>query len=437
MSHAKCIKSITLLPVEDHSSLDAKTPCVKCFSWVRVLRGIYRQDIAYVISANQDCCDVLVVPRRRPYDVIDVEDVAEVKEHKRSQRQLFDPAAAESVGLGVRDLDGIHECAGLYYHRGLLRRSYAKICVEVIEVPHPDRIALYVEAQVDRPLVERTHHKFAAQFWKEGDLVRPTAGSLVGERATIVSINYEENLVTVSPCDHNLAAVPCEIPLLECHCVFKQGDTVKILAGNHRGATGSVLGVAENDATIILETMEVVSLIHCPFALSDRLKVSVPQLFLESFLTPHVLSTTLRHSGLPDDALHAPVQSFDEIMPGDLVEVVKGQYSDMVGTIDSLEEHGLVWVTVYGRTKKHSEDQRDDITVIVHLDDVVIRKSDSLLTYSKEKGYGVALCDTLQVVRGELRGTVGVVRSVDFAKGEVEMVSEVDGCKVCRITSLA
>jgi hypothetical protein len=119
-------------------------------------------------------------------------------------------------------------------------------------------------------------------------------------------------------------------------------------------------------------------------------------------------------------------------MPGDLVEIIKGQYRNMIGAIDGTEESGFVWVTVrYGKSQ-HEGDTLEPMTIIVDMDDLVVTKPDSILTYSKETGYGVLVGDILQVVRGELRGTVGVVRSFDFLTAEAELFSEANGCRVSR-----
>jgi ribosomal protein L24 len=288
-------------------------PFVQPFSWVRILQGIYRHDIAYVISSNHDTCDVLVVPRRRPYDVIDDEDILEVKEQKRSEKNLFNPEAAQNAGLAVKFMDGIHECAGQYFHCGLLRRSFAKSSIEAVEIPHPDRIAFFAEAQVDSVLVERTRVRFAAQCWKEGDLVRPLSGPFVGEQSVVVSCDSEQSLVTIRACDPEHRGLECETSLLSVRRVFRHGDSIKIFAGHHRGTTGTVIGATEDSATIVLKTMEVVSYVYYIFvAFLTVVKVSVPQLFLESHLAPHVLSTISQHPGLPADILHQHVQVFDQ-----------------------------------------------------------------------------------------------------------------------------
>jgi transcription elongation factor len=115
-------------------------------------------------------------------------------------------------------------------------------------------------------------------------------------------------------------------------------------------------------------------------------------------------------------------------MLGDLVTVVKGNYNGVLGMIDWISpDNGWMWIIAqYWK----GGDITNQSSVIVHLDEVVVSKPVHLLTFSKEKGYDVTMGDTLQIVRGELHGTVGIVRRVDFAKAVVELISDVDGCPV-------
>jgi hypothetical protein len=125
--------------------------------WVRVKRGLYHNDIACVLCENDTSLDLLIVPHERPYNEIDGEDVPGVIAGKQREWKLVDPLIAKDAGYEVlpfRRRDGIFRCKNSYYHRGLLRRSFAKSSLESITVPHPDQITLHVEAQVDPDLIK-------------------------------------------------------------------------------------------------------------------------------------------------------------------------------------------------------------------------------------------------------------------------------------------
>ena len=68
---------------------------------------------------------------------------------------------------------GIVTCRGCVYHQGLLRRSFPKQMLEVVELPHPDDLTFHALAGIDSPLIRLT---FLAQLWQKGDLVHVVAG---------------------------------------------------------------------------------------------------------------------------------------------------------------------------------------------------------------------------------------------------------------------
>ena len=125
--------------------------------WVRVKCGIYKNNIGYVLSQDSDQVDILVTPHQHPYDA----------DH---QKLLFDADAARLAGHGVMvgqqsDVRArVVTCGGLVYHQGLLRQSFLKKVLEVVELPHPDNLTPYSMAGIDPPLVHWTIKMFLAQF---------------------------------------------------------------------------------------------------------------------------------------------------------------------------------------------------------------------------------------------------------------------------------
>ncbi|KIJ08574.1 hypothetical protein PAXINDRAFT_18310 [Paxillus involutus ATCC 200175] len=81
----------------------------------------------------------------------------------------------------------------------------------------------------------------------------------------------------------------------------KGGDTVKVLAGVHRGYFGTVIAIAEDAVTLLLDkTMEVVVIFRT---------------FLETHLAQH-MAFLMRT--IPDIDIYYVLEDFDDVMPGDI-----------------------------------------------------------------------------------------------------------------------
>lgn len=112
-------------------------------------------------------------------------------------------------------------------------------------------------------------------------------------------------------------------------------------------------------------------------------------------------------------------------MQGDRVSVTAGSYLGSDGILENKEGSDWIWVKI------HVEGQWRD--VLLHIDEVKITKPQNTLSFTKEHGYNVAIGDILQVVRGENRSVTGIVRAIDFHRGEVELMLEVNGCPVSHL----
>ena len=202
-------------------------------------RGTYRNDIGYVLSRDGDTVNILVAPRERPYD--------------NDRRQiLFDVGAAQRAGCAVTveqsaDLRaGIVTCRGCVYHQGLLRRSFPKQMLEVVELPHPDDLAFHALAGIDSPLIRRAILTFSAQLWQKGDLVRVVAGEFADTTGRILSVDMQ-NRSTAINIHHDKGSVEYSCPISHLQHVHECGDWVKIFAGSDKGIEGCVVNhVGEN-----------------------------------------------------------------------------------------------------------------------------------------------------------------------------------------------
>jgi ribosomal protein L24 len=153
----------------------------------------------------------------------------------------------------------------------------------------------------------------------------------------------------------------------------------------------------------------------------------------------------MSHHPLPDiKESHFPEDKFDVPMLEDTVCVVKGPYTGRRGIIDWIyPDEDWMWISaVYLDVSVTTPDasvttvdarattQNVTENLMVHCDEVVTSKPAQSLTFSHDKGYNVSLGDTLQVVRGEHHGTIGIVRRMDFLHSMVELVSDIDAQRV-------
>ncbi|KAG6376546.1 hypothetical protein JVT61DRAFT_2542 [Boletus reticuloceps] len=195
-SHVSTIRSISRVPDEDRPLNLSLRPSFRPRSWVRVLRGLYKDNIAYLLSCEDNSCKVLIPPRCHPYDKPDGQ------EQQPPSASLFNEMEARNARCRVLTFDrdtGIVRCDGGEYHCGLLRRTYSMSSVETIEVPHPGHLSLLVESQIDAMLVKQSYLRFSIPFWKAGDLVRPKDGPLLEQLASTVSIDHDRGEVTLQP----------------------------------------------------------------------------------------------------------------------------------------------------------------------------------------------------------------------------------------------
>ena len=204
-SHRSIIRQITLVPPEEVASLYSPREVFASTFWVRFKRGIYKNDIGYVLSWDGDRVDILVAPRDRPYD-------------SDLRKLFFDADAARLAEYTV---------------------MVEKQVLEVVEVPHPDDLAFHSLVGINPSLVSQTIKIFSAQLWREGDLVRVMEGELRNTPGCIISVDLENKSAAVEIDYRGLVNYSCLI--FELQRVYKHGDSVKIFAGPEKGTSGCIL----------------------------------------------------------------------------------------------------------------------------------------------------------------------------------------------------
>ncbi|KAI5999998.1 hypothetical protein EDD15DRAFT_2193486 [Pisolithus albus] len=442
-SHCRSHKDIILLPPQEGTSILAykARQVLPTQNWVRIKQSAYKGDIGYVEESAETHVVVLVAPRQLPYDVPE----------ESGERMMFDIELARLAGLDsipIISPSGAeigYSCGGQQFVCGLLRLTLLVNALELVELPHPDDIRFHVATGVDPPFVEETLNIFSAQFWREHDSVEIQEGDLRGKRGMLADIDLHKRSAVVL-CDSDDTF---ECNLQELRRVFKIGDTVRVIAGLFCGETGYVIVLHER--MLVLAVMQ-----------SDKssANIEVSKFAVQSQLPEHVLSV------VPEDNELQSVRPLpgDEALPGDMVRAYRGPYIGKSGIIEWISSDGKVWIFKHGKGKG-KEDAREDkgkedapadkgkeaapadkgkeaapadgenpapsLTVVaIDIADLIIERAPNTLTFSKDKGYNVAVGDTVEVVRGQWRHSQGTVKAVDLTKASLDFVRPTDGVQI-------
>ncbi|KAI5992982.1 hypothetical protein EDD15DRAFT_2196824 [Pisolithus albus] len=385
-------KDIVLLPPQEGTSILAykARQVLPARNWVRIKQSAYKGDIGYVEESAETHAVVLVAPRQLPYDVPE----------ESGERMMFDVELARLAGL------------------------------DFIPIISPSGAEIGYSC---------------AQFWREHDSVEIQEGDLRGKRGMLADVDLHKRSAVVL-CDGD-DTFKCN--LWELRRVFKIGDTVRVIAGPFCGETGYVIVLHER--TLVLAVMQ-----------SDKssANIEVSKFAVQSQLPEHILSV------VPEDNELQSVRPLpgDEALPGDVVRAYRGPYIGESGIIEWISSDSKVWIFKHGKGKgkedawedKGKEDAPADkgkeaapadkgkeaapadgenpapgLTVVaIDIADLIIERAPNTLTFSKDKGYNIAVGDTVEVVRGQWRHSQGTVKAVDLTKASLDFVRPTDGVQI-------
>uniref|UniRef100_A0A8C7J1M5 Transcription elongation factor SPT5 n=1 Tax=Oncorhynchus kisutch TaxID=8019 RepID=A0A8C7J1M5_ONCKI len=210
-------------------------------SWVRLKRGLYKDDIAQVdyVEPSQNTISLKMIPR------IDLDRIkarmsmkdwfAKRKKFKRPTQRLFDAEKIRSLGGDVsHDGDFMIFEANRYSRKGFLFKSFAMSAVitEGVKPTLSEDMSCCVTTGKER------EHNLQA-----GDNVEVCEGELINLQGKILSV--DGNKITIMP-KHEDLKDPLEFPAHELRKYFRMGDHVKVIAGRYEGDTGLIVRVEEN-----------------------------------------------------------------------------------------------------------------------------------------------------------------------------------------------
>ncbi|KAI6168832.1 hypothetical protein EDD17DRAFT_1749163 [Pisolithus thermaeus] len=377
-------KEIVLLPLQEGTSILVykAQQVLPTRNWVWIKQSAYKGDIGYVKESAESEAVVLVAPRQLPYDLPE----------ESGERTRFDVELAR-----LTDLDFVpilspsgaeigYSCSGQQFIHGLLRLTLPVNTLELVELPHPNDIRFHVAAGIDPSFVEETLNIFSSQLWQEHDSVQIREGDLRGKRGVLADVDLHKRSAVVL-CDGD--AFSCNLQEL-CR-VFKIGDTVEVIAGPFCRETGYV--VALHERTLVLIVMQ-------PDKTSDNCQR-------------------------------------DKALPGDLVRAHCGPYTGWTGIIEWIGSDGEVWVFMHGKGKGKEDVLADEenpapsqTVVAMNVSDLRIERPPNTLTFTKDKGYNVAVGDTVEVVRGQWCDSQGIVKAVDLTKASLDIMCPTDRVQI-------
>ncbi|KAF1482836.1 Transcription elongation factor SPT5, partial [Eudyptula minor novaehollandiae] len=248
-------------------------------SWVRLKRGIYKDDIAQVrrgrgrghgwrgarpahprvcapqvdyVEPSQNQISLKMIPRidfDRIKARMSLKDwFAKRKKFKRPPQRLFDAEKIRSLGGDVAsDGDFLIFEGNRYSRKGFLFKSFAMSAV-ITEGVKPTLSEL--EKFEDQPegidlevVTESTGKREREHNFQPGDNVEVCEGELINLQGKILSV--DGNKITIMPKHEDLKDM-LEFPAQELRKYFKMGDHVKVIAGRFEGDTGLIVRVEEN-----------------------------------------------------------------------------------------------------------------------------------------------------------------------------------------------
>ncbi|KAM3957705.1 transcription elongation factor subunit Spt5 [Aphomia sociella] len=251
------IKEMTdvLRVVKEQSGLKPK-------QWVRLKRGLYKDDIAQVdyVDLAQNQVHLKLLPRidytrlRGALRTAQSESEAAKRKKKRHPAaKPFDPEAIRAIGGEVTsDGDFLIFEGNRYSRKGFLYKNFtmSAILAEGVkptltelerfeEQPEGIDIELAAPAKDDPTSL----HSFSM-----GDNVEVCSGDLANLQARIIAI--DGSMITVMP-KHDALKDPLVFKPNELRKYFKQGDHVKVLAGRYEGDTGLIVRVEPHRVVLV------------------------------------------------------------------------------------------------------------------------------------------------------------------------------------------
>nr|KAG5709174.1 hypothetical protein BaRGS_028630 [Batillaria attramentaria] len=388
------IKEMTdvLKVVKETASLKPKT-------WVRLKRGVFKDDLAQVdyVEPSQNIVHLKMIPRidysqlRGIMRTSSNQDQGKKRKRKPPQK-LLDVDAVRSIGGEVStDGDFLIFEGNRYNRKGFLFKSFAMSAI-VSEGVKPTLAELEkFEEQTEAMDVELAPEKSSGEVthsFATGDFVEVGEGELIHLQGKVIKV--DGNKITLLP-KHEDLKDPLEFPAHELRKFFKMGDHVKVIRGRYEGDTGLIVRVEDN------------------------------MVVLFSDLTMHELKVLPKDIQLCTD-MATGVDSLGQFQFGDLVQLDP----QTVGCIVRLEKENFQVLNMHNRVvsvKPQGVTRKKDTRHAVALD---------------SENNNIQVKDMVKVIDGPHSGRHGEIKHLyrSFAFLMSRMMTENGGYFVCRTRHL-
>lgn len=236
----------------------ATGPSLKANQWVRLKRGVYRDDLARVISVDntQNYALLKLVPRIDYQRLIDMRDGGKKIKYMRPSAALFTAEKPQKFGFEVRrDHDGYVFRGDSFDSKGFLTK-YFRVKALVVDGVRPTLTELEKfhvgtdEAVTGMHRALEEEEEMLRRF-QPGDTVEVKEGSLAGLKAQIMHINRDK--VVVKP-DHEDLTDLIQFESHQLRKSFKVGNHVRVIRGKYQGSTGLVVRITADDVVLFCDT---------------------------------------------------------------------------------------------------------------------------------------------------------------------------------------
>lgn len=226
--------------------------------WVRLKRGIFKDDLAqvYHVEQAQNRVELKMIPRidyTKPRGAFkNNADADKKRKFKKPPQKLFDVDAIRRIGGDVStDGDFLIFEGNRFSRKGYLFKAFtmSAILTEGIK-PTLEELQKF-DAQpenLEMDLGERAGGIDAGEVFAPGDNVVVCEGELANLHGKVITV--DGNKVQMLP-KHDDLNEPLEFQASELKKSFKTGDHVKVLNGRFEGDTGMILRV-ESELAILL-----------------------------------------------------------------------------------------------------------------------------------------------------------------------------------------
>ncbi|XP_060070304.1 transcription elongation factor SPT5-like [Ylistrum balloti] len=259
---------VPIKEMTDVMKIVRESTILKAKAWVRLKRGLYKEDLAQVdfVEPAQNIVHLKLIPRidytRQRGVLRNAQDTEKRKKKRRPGQKLFDLDQIRQIGGEVTtDGDFLMFENNRYSRKGFLFKSFAMSAI-IAEGIKPTLAELEkFEDQPEGAEVDLIPEKSAGEVSHTlipGDVVEVCEGELVHLQGKVISV--DGNKITMMP-KHEDLKDPLEFPCHELKKHFKMGDHVKVIAGRYEGDTGLIVRVEENMVVLFSDlTMHEVSI---------------------------------------------------------------------------------------------------------------------------------------------------------------------------------